>query len=141
MATPACASHLYPADPNVVRVDMEEPSSQLEDDETTPLRTEDSIPNADIDYVLVYERCPEEEDKDEESKEEAKALDGMRKRFEKSLTDARLILEHPDAIPDKRQLVSLKCFCFHIVNIHVAQLQYLFKLWQPSDVVDYSDAV
>lgn len=58
-------------------------------------------------YVLVYERCPEDENKDEESKERAEVLEIMREEFEKSLSKAGLILQY-HKIPDKRRLVSTK---------------------------------
>ena len=104
MAT--AASSLDSADPKVVEIDMEpsdmEPSQHAEDDETEPLhRATDADEN--IDYVLVYERCPEEEEKD---KQRAKDLQTMRENFEKSLEDAGLKLTYPDPIPEKRQLVS-----------------------------------
>jgi len=84
---------------------MEEPSLHSKDDVIVRLCSEDPKPDRIIDYVLVYERCPEDENKDEESKERAEVLEIMREEFEKSLSKAGLILEY-HKIPDKRRLVS-----------------------------------
>lgn len=46
-----------------------------------------------IDYVLVYERCQEEEDEDEESRAKSEKLEEMRKAFETSLDKAGLLVE------------------------------------------------
>ena len=109
MAT--AASNLDSADPKVVEIDME-PSLHVEDDETKPLhRTMDADEN--IDYVLVYERCQEEEEKD---KQTAKDLQTMREKFETSLVEAGLELTHPDPVPEKRQLVIISSWLFLVKN-------------------------
>lgn len=89
-----------------VKIDMEEKSVQEGGDETKLLHTEESIPNAENDYVLVYERCSEEEDKDEESKEAAEDLVGMRTKFEKSLKEAGLIINRYSEEHATRHVVS-----------------------------------
>ena len=99
MATPD--SCLDPTDSSIVKLEIEEPSLHSEDDANVRLYSDRKI-----DYVLVYERCPEDEDKDDESKERAKELETMRNKFEESLRNVGLILEYPDEIPDVRQLVS-----------------------------------
>ena len=116
MASPA-DSHLSPADTGAVRLDIEDPSLNAEGGgETEPLRAEDSGKNEKIDYVLVYERCPEEENKDEDSKRMADDLAGMRKQFETSLgkEGAGLILTYPEPEQMKRPLVSSRLFVLKV---------------------------
>lgn len=82
-----------PEDDDVI-LEMVEPSFQAKRaSETTGLYFERSGSNKKVDYVLVYERCVEKENEDEESKEKAQKLEGMRTAFEESLKKAGLIIE------------------------------------------------
>lgn len=57
-------------------------------------------PSKKVDYVLVYERCQEKEDQDEETKEKAGIHEQIRETFERKLVDAGLeIIERIDAEP------------------------------------------
>ena len=82
-----------------------------EDGKTEPLHTEDSGTNWKIDYVLVYEKCAEEENKDEKSKNNADELVRKRNDFERSLSEkAKLKLFYPKQEPMKRHTVSSGLF-------------------------------
>ena len=102
MAT--AALNLDSGDPNDVTIDLEETSQHTEDDATNPLQ---SAMDADenIDYVLVYERCQEEEKRDE-SREKAETRQKMRDEFEESLKIAGLELTKLEPEKTKRELVS-----------------------------------
>ena len=64
-----------------------------------------------IDYVLVYERCQEKEDEDDESREKAENLEGMRKSFEASIENAGLIIDRVER-PSSTVSSSLYNFFF-----------------------------
>ena len=102
MAT--AATNLDSADPDVVKIDIKEPSQNSEHDETEPLQSAmDTDEN--IDYVLVYERCQEEEERDDESRERAETLQKMRVEFEKNLKKAGLKLTKLEPEIKTRELV------------------------------------
>lgn len=65
-----------------------------------------------IDYVLVYETCKEEEEKDQESKKEAEALAKLRRSYEKRLQKNGLILQHKTITADKVFLTIKSMFDF-----------------------------
>ena len=54
-----------------------------------------------IDYVLVYETCKENEEKDEETKKEAAALTKSRKFYEKRLQKKGLVLRHESILAEQ----------------------------------------
>lgn len=77
-----------------VILEMAEPSFDTSgSDEPIGLHFERDGLKRKIDYVLVYERCPEKEDEDDESREEAQKREGMRKAFEESIENAGLMIE------------------------------------------------
>lgn len=77
-----------------VILEMAEPSFDTNNsDEPIGLYFERDGLKMKIDYVLAYERCRVKEDEDEESREEARKLEGMRKAFEESIETAGLIIE------------------------------------------------
>ena len=84
-----------PGDGDVL-LEMVEPSFHAKSSELKGLYLEDTGANEKIDYVLVYERCQEKEDKDNEAKEKADKLEGMRKSFEASLESAGLVIERKE---------------------------------------------
>lgn len=87
-----------PEDDDVI-LEMVEPSFQAKRaSETTGLYFERAGSNKKVDYVLVYERCEEKENEDEESKEKAQKLEGMRTAFEESLKKAGLIIERVERV-------------------------------------------
>lgn len=79
-----------------VLLEMVEPSFHAKGSEPKGMYLEDAGPNKKIDYVLVYERCQEKENKDEEAKEKAEKLEDMRRSFEASLESAGLVIERKD---------------------------------------------
>ena len=82
-----------PEDEDVI-LEMVEPSFKEKNGaETIGLHFERAGSKKKIDYVLVYERCQEKEDEDEESRAEAEKLEGMRKAFEDSIKNAGLLVE------------------------------------------------
>lgn len=82
-----------PEDEDVI-LEMVEPSFRGKGgEETIGLYFERDGAKKKIDYVLVYERCQEKEDKDEESREDAEKAENMRKAFEASLESAGLLIE------------------------------------------------
>lgn len=86
-----------------VLLEMVEPSFHTNGGEQKGLHLGDGEPRKKIDYCLVYERCEEKESKDDEAKEEAEKLEGMRRAFEASLVSAGLVIEHKEhALPQVR---------------------------------------
>ena len=80
-----------------VILEMAEPSFDTNNsDEPIGLYFERDGSKRKIDYVLVYERCREKEDEDDDSREEARKLEGMRKAFEESIGNAGLMIERVD---------------------------------------------
>lgn len=51
-----------------------------------------------IDYVLVYERCPEDEEKDDEDAKKAEEHEEKREAFEKALEEEGLLIERDERI-------------------------------------------
>ena len=90
----------YTKNPNDgdVLLEMVEPSFHAKGSEPKGLYLEDAGPNKKIDYALVYERCQEKEHKDDDAKEKAEKLEGMRKSFEASLEGAGLVIERKEYI-------------------------------------------
>lgn len=124
MAT--AASSLDSADPEVVEIDME-PSQHIEDDATKPLhRTMDADEN--FDYVLVYERCQEEEERDDKSRTTADKLQEMRNEFEENLRKAGLELRKPEPEKTTRQLVSSWLFSVKTKQTNKQKLSILLVL-------------
>ena len=78
-----------------VTLEMVEPSikPKSDGDGTVGLYFERSGSKKKIDYVLVYERCQEKEDEDEESRAKSEKLEEVRKAFETSLDKAGLLVE------------------------------------------------
>lgn len=81
-----------------ILLNMVEPSFHSKQTETKGLYLDDAGSRKKIDYVLVYERCEEKENKDEEAKEEANKHEEMRRAYEESLANAGLILERSECI-------------------------------------------
>lgn len=110
-----------PEDDDVI-LEMVEPSFQAKRaSETTGLYFERAGSNKKVDYVLVYERCEEKENEDEESKEKAQKLEGMRTAFEESLKKAGLIIERVERVSSQDTKVKR-----HFVLLH-APWQVLSK--------------
>lgn len=80
-----------------VLLEMVEPSFTAKAAQTKGLHLEHAGSSQKIDYVLVYERCEEKENEDDDAKEEAKKHEEMRKAFETSLADAGLIIERSES--------------------------------------------
>ena len=78
-----------------VLLEMVEPSFHSKDGKPKGLYM-DGAGSKKIDYVLVYERCQEKENKDEEDKQKAEKHEGMRQAFEASLKSAGLLIEHKE---------------------------------------------
>lgn len=85
-----------PDDGADVLLEMVEPSFHTNGGEQKGLHLGDGEPRKKIDYCLVYERCEEKESKDDEAKEKAEKLEGMRRAFEASLVSAGLVIEHKE---------------------------------------------
>ena len=95
--------HLCHADRSHIKLDIGESHSD-EGNQSTPLcRAQDATQY--YDYVLVYERCQREEEKDDQCKKRAENLEKMRNQFEESLKRADLKLTKLDPVPTTRQLV------------------------------------
>ena len=78
-----------------VTLEMVEPSikPKSDGDGAVGLYLERSGSKKKIDYVLVFERCQEKEDEDEESRAKSEKLEEVRKAFETSLDKAGLLVE------------------------------------------------
>lgn len=99
MAQPV--SYTKAPDDGDVLLEMVEPSFHAKG-------SEPKEPNKKIDYALVYERCEEKENKDEEAKEKAQKLEGMRKSFEASLDSAGLVIERKEhTLPQVRPSLAV----------------------------------
>lgn len=99
MAQPV--SYTKAPDDGDVLLEMVEPSFHAKG-------SEPKGPNKKIDYALVYERCEEKENKDEEAKEKAQKLEGMRKSFEASLDSAGLVIERKEhTLPQVRPSLAV----------------------------------
>lgn len=99
MAQPV--SYTKAPDDGDVLLEMVEPSFHAKG-------SEPKKPNKKIDYALVYERCEEKENKDEEAKEKAQKLEGMRKSFEASLDSAGLVIERKEhTLPQVRPSLAV----------------------------------
>ena len=86
-------------DADDVLIEMVEPSFHAKGSESPKgLYLEGAGTNKKIDYVLVYERCEEKENKDDQTKEKATKLEEMRNAFEASLESSGLIIEHQERI-------------------------------------------
>lgn len=97
-----------------VLLEMVEPSFNSKDGKPTGLHLEDAGANKKIDYVLVYERCQEKENKDEEDKEKAEKHEGMRRAYEASLESAGLLLERKEhTLPQVRISFAV---CQNMIN-------------------------
>ena len=96
-------SYAKAPDDGDVLLEMVEPSFHAKGLEQKGLYLEDAGPKKKIDYVLVYERCEEKESKDDEAKEKAEKLEGMRQAFEATLKSAGLVIERKEhALPQVR---------------------------------------
>ena len=84
-------SYTKSPDDNVVFEVVEPSFNAKSGGETIRLYFERDGSKKKIDYVLVYERCQEKEDKNDESREKAENLEGSRKSFEASIKNAGLI--------------------------------------------------
>lgn len=92
-----------PDDGADVFIELVEPSFHTNGGEQKGLYLGDGEPSKKIDYCLVYELCEEKESKDEEAKEKAEKLEGMRQAFEASLVSAGLVIDHKEhALPQVR---------------------------------------
>lgn len=101
-------SYTKAPDDGDVLLEMVEPSFHAKGSEPKGLYLEDAGPNKKIDYALVYERCEEKENKDEEAKEKAQKLEGMRKSFEASLDSAGLVIERKEhTLPQVRPSLAV----------------------------------
>lgn len=88
-----------PEDDHQIILEMAEPSFNTKnDDEPIGLHFERMGLKRKIDYVLVYERCQEKEDEDDESREKAQKLEGMRKAFEDSIESTGLMIERAERL-------------------------------------------
>lgn len=94
MAQPV--SYTKAPDDGDVLLEMVEPSFHAKRREPKGLYLEDVGPNKKVDYALVYERCQEKENKDDEAKDKAEKLEGMRQAFEASLKSAGLVIERKE---------------------------------------------
>ena len=100
-----------------VILEMAEPSFDASgSDEPIGLHFERDGLKRKIDYVLVYERCPEKEDEDDESREEAQKLEGMRKAFEESIENAGLMIERIERPSTTVGVFDLRYDYQHIVS-------------------------
>lgn len=94
-----------------VILEMAEPSFDTNNsDEPIGLYFERDGLKRKIDYVLVYERCRVKEDEDDESREEARKLEGMRKAFEESIEDAGLMIDRVERPSTTVSVLNLKCY-------------------------------
>ena len=99
-----------PEDEDVI-LEMVEPSFRGKGgEETIGLYFERDGAKKKIDYVLVYERCQEKEDKNEESRQDAEKAKNMRKAFEASLESAGLLIERVERQCSKVSSVTIY-FC------------------------------
>ena len=106
MAQPV--SYKKAPDDGDVLLEMVEPSFHAKGSEPKGLYLEEAGPNKKIDYALVYERCQEKENKNDEAKEKAEKLEGMRKSFEASLESAGLVIERKEhTLPQVRPSLAV----------------------------------
>lgn len=97
---------------NDVQVELEAKNAPLS---TEPSVDKEAYPRDEgflIDYVLVYETCKEEEEKDQETKKEAETLAKLRRSYEKRLQKKGLILQHKTITADKVFLIIKSMFGF-----------------------------
>lgn len=127
-------------DDNVV-LEMVEPSFNAKDDgggEPMGLYFERNRSKKKIDYVLVYERCEEKEDKDEDSRAKAEKLEEMRKAFEASLDESGLLIERVERQCSKDSNVKRHFVLLHApwpVLAKKAEAMRLKVAFQENDIV------
>ena len=78
-----------------ILLEMVEPSFHSKDGKPKGLYM-DGAGSKKIDYVLVYERCQEKENKDDDDRQKSEKHEGMRQAFEASLKSAGLLIEHKE---------------------------------------------
>ena len=96
---------------NDVPVELEAKNAPL----TEPSGCQEAYPRDEgllTDYVLVYETCKEEEEKDQETKKEAETLANLRRSYEKRLQKKGLILQRKTVTADKVFLIIKSMFGF-----------------------------
>lgn len=85
-----------------------------------------------IDYVLVYERCPEDEEKDDEKAKKAEEHEEKREAFEKALEEEGLLIEREERISSQVYLNTFKHISFHPIPDILHQM-LLFVLINQND--------
>ena len=82
-------------------VELEVENAPLTESSADKSHISDGDQRTRIDYVLVYETCKEKDEKDDESKKEAKALARSRRSFERRLQKKGLILQRESVIAER----------------------------------------
>jgi hypothetical protein len=102
------AVHHRSADEDDILLEMEGKNDNSVPDKTLGLYFD--IGGHKVDYILVYERCPEDEEKDDEDAKRAEDQEEKRDAFEKVLEEQGLLIE-------REERISAQVRLFHISRL------------------------